>query len=79
MAVERHAERKNFAGADQCSRPDDVLGHHVIERADPVVLAPAAPIPELFARFRDRLPAHVDIHILAPALARGRIIHRRSA
>jgi hypothetical protein len=41
MAVERHAERKDFAGADQCCRPDDVLGHHVIERADPVVLAPA--------------------------------------
>ena len=37
VAVERDAERENLAGADQAGGFDDVLGAHVVERADLVV------------------------------------------
>ena len=44
VAVERNAEREHLAGADQARGLDDVLGRDVVERADLVVLAPAAPV-----------------------------------
>src|SRR6185437_12367001 len=46
-----------------------VLRPHVIERADLVVLAPAAPVAELLARFGDCLAPHLDVHscLLPPA------------
>ena len=47
VAVERDAEREHLAGADQACGVDDVLGHDMVERADLVVLAPAAPVLEL--------------------------------
>ena len=53
--VERDAEREHLAGADQARGLDDVLRRDVVERADLVVLAPAAPVLELFRRFGDRL------------------------
>ena len=42
--VERDAEREHLAGPDQARGLDDVLRRDVIERADLVVLAPAAPV-----------------------------------
>ena len=64
VAVERDAEREHLAGADQARGLDDVLGRDVIERADLVVLAPAAPVLELLGGFLDRLSAHLDVHRL---------------
>src|SRR5262249_59045553 len=61
-AVERNAERKNPAGADQARRLDDILRGHMIEGADLIALAPAAPVAELLRRLRNRLPAHLDVH-----------------
>src|SRR5262245_18583183 len=62
VAVERDAECEHLASADQAGGLDDVLGAHVVERADLVVLAPAAPVLELLRRFGDRLPTHLDVH-----------------
>src|SRR5215472_10329674 len=64
VAVERDAERKHSAGADQTRGLDDILGRDVVERADVVVLAPAAPILELLRSLGDRLLAHFDVHRL---------------
>src|SRR5215510_10053272 len=66
VAVERNAEREHLSGADEARRLDDVLGLDVVERADLVVLAPAAPILELLRRLCDRLEAHLDVHSLSP-------------
>jgi hypothetical protein len=60
--IERDAEREDLAGADQSRRADDFLRRDMVERADLIVLAPAAPILELLGRFGDSLFAHVDIH-----------------
>ncbi len=70
VAVERDAERENLAGADQACGLDDILGPHVVERADLVIFPPAAPVVELLARFGDRLSADLDVHcrLLAPAV-----------
>ena len=62
FAVERDAEREHLAGADQAGGPDDVFGRDVVERADLVVLAPAAPVRELLGGFLDRLLADLDVH-----------------
>ncbi len=62
FAVERNAEREHLAGADQARRLDDVLGRNVIERADLVFLAPAAPVRKLLGGFFDRLPAYGNVH-----------------
>ena len=62
VAVERNSEREDLAGADQSGRPHDILRRDVVERADLIVLAPAAPILELLGCFRDGLFADVDIH-----------------
>src|SRR5215813_9166217 len=69
VAVERDAERKHLAGADQTSGLDDILGPDVVERADLVVLAPAAPILELLRSLGDRLLAHFDVHLPFPLIA----------
>ena len=65
VAVERDAEREHLAGADQACGLDDVLGGDVVERADLVVLAPAAPVLELLGGFADRLLPDLDVHGLA--------------
>ena len=62
VAVERDAERKDLAGADQARRADDIFRRNVVERADLIVFAPAAPILELLGRFGDGLFADGDIH-----------------
>ena len=62
VAVERNAEREHLAGADQARGLDDVLGRDVVERADLVVLAPAAPVRSFFGGLLDRLLAHLDVH-----------------
>ena len=62
VAVERNAERKDLADADQAGGADDVFGLDVIERADLVVFAPTSPVLELFGRLRDRFLADGDIH-----------------
>src|SRR5262252_6760263 len=63
VAVERDAERKHLAGADQTGGLDDILGPDVVERADLIILAPAAPILELLRSLGDRLLAHFDVHL----------------
>src|SRR5262249_20813184 len=72
VAVERDAERKHSAGADQTRGLDDVLGRDVVERADVGVLAPAAPILELLRSLGDRLFAHFDVHVPCPLIALSR-------
>ena len=62
-AVERNAKREHLAGAHEPRRVDDIVQADVIERADLVVLAPAAPVFQLFRRFRDRLFPDRDVHI----------------
>src|SRR5437588_7194782 len=62
FGVERDAERKYLAGADEARRPNNVLRTHVIERPDLVVLAPAAPVLELVSGVADRLLAYLDVH-----------------
>ncbi len=69
FAVERNAEREHLAGADQARRLDDVLRGDVVERADLVVLAPAAPVRELLGGLGDRLFADLDIHGVRPFLS----------
>ena len=73
--VERNAEREHLAGADQARRLDDVLGAHVVERADLVVLAPAAPVRQLLGGLGDRLLADLDVHGAFPS----RFFFRRNA
>src|SRR5262249_46015195 len=63
VAVERDAERKHLADADQTGGLDDILGPDVVERADLIILAPAAPILELLRSLSDRLLAHFDVHL----------------
>ena len=74
VGVERNAEREDLAGADQACRLDDVLRRDLIERADLVVLAPAAPVLELFRRLGDGLSSDLDVHrnSLSPAVERSR-------
>src|ERR1700722_14969090 len=62
IAIERNPEREHLAGADQRRRLDDVFGLDVVEGADLVVGAPAAPVPELLRGLRDRLLADGDVH-----------------
>src|SRR5215471_9201012 len=64
VAVERDAEREYLAGADQPGGLDDILRRDVVERADLIVLAPAAPVLQLLRGFGNRLSAHLDIHRL---------------
>ena len=69
-AVERNAEREHLAGAYQAGGAHDVFGRDVIERADLVVFAPAAPIFEFLGGLGDRLTADGNIHSsLPPALS----------
>ncbi len=62
IGIERNAKREDLAGADETCRPDDILRRHVIERADLVFLAPAAPVLEFPRRLGDGLLADLDIH-----------------
>jgi len=55
LAIERDSEREHLAGLDELRRVRDVLRRDVIERADVVVLAPAAPVGELLGGLLDRL------------------------
>src|ERR1700722_5580309 len=64
--IERNAERKHLAGADETCRLNDVLRRDLIERSDVIVFAPAAPVLELFRRLGDRLLADLDVHRLLP-------------
>ena len=66
VAVERDAEREHFARADQACGLDDVFRRDVVERADLIVFAPAAPVAELLACFRDRLLSDLDVHRIFP-------------
>src|SRR5262249_59210550 len=63
------AERKHLAGADQTGGLDDILRPDLVERADLVVLAPAAPILELLRSLGNRLLAHLDVHVPRPLIA----------
>ena len=67
VGVERNAERKHLAGADQARRLDDVLRRDLVERSDVIVFAPAAPVLELFRRLGDRLLADLDVHRSTPS------------
>src|SRR5262249_45956717 len=62
VAIERDAGREYLSGANEARCLDDVLGLHVVERADLIVLAPAAPVLELVGRLADRLLTNLDIH-----------------
>src|SRR5260221_5172689 len=62
FAVERNAEREHLAGLDQAGGLGDVLGSHVVERADVVILAPTAPVRQLLGGLLDRLLADFDVH-----------------
>ena len=64
VAVERDAQREHLAGADQARGLDDVLRGDVIEGADLIILAPAAPVGKLLRRLGNRLPAHLDVNSL---------------
>jgi hypothetical protein len=75
VAVERDAEREHPAGADEARGLDDILRRDVIECADLIVLAPAAPVAEFFRRFRNRLLAHLDVHRLFPHYACSPLMH----
>src|SRR5712671_2842566 len=82
VAVERNAEREDLAGADQLGRIGDVLGRDVIEGADLVVLAPAAPVRQLLGRLFDRGFSDLDVHrtissILFVSRILGAILARR--
>src|SRR6185312_1063517 len=70
--VERDAEREHLAGADQARRLDDVLRRDVVQGADLVLLAPAAPVAELLAGFRDRVLVDLDVHRAFPCFPRRR-------
>src|SRR5215471_15554611 len=72
VAVERDAERKHLAGADQTGGLDDILRPDLVERADLVVLAPAAPILELLRSLGNRLLAHLDVHLPFPLMTLSR-------
>ena len=65
-AVERDAEREHLAGADQACGLGNVLRRDVVERADLVVLAPAAPVRQLLGGLGDRLFANLDVHGVHP-------------
>src|SRR5207248_9141530 len=64
VAIKRDTERENLARADQACGFDDILRVEVIEGANLIILAPAAPIAELACRLRNRFPAHLDVHRL---------------
>ncbi len=66
-AVERNAEREHLAGPDQAGGAHDIFRCDVIERADLVVLAPAAPIFEFLGGLGDRLAADSDVHSNFPS------------
>src|SRR5262245_33767936 len=66
-AVEGYAKRENLAGTDQARRLHDVLGRHVVERANLVFFAPTAPVLELLCCLGDRLFADLDIHKAVPS------------
>ena len=65
-AVERNAEREHLAGADQVRGLDDVFRRDVIERADLIVLAPAAPVRKFLRGLGDRFLADFDVHARVP-------------
>jgi len=60
--IQRNPERKDLATANQSRRTDDVFKLDVVEGADLVVLAPAAPVLELLSRLGDRFFADGNIH-----------------
>ena len=62
LGIERHAQREHLAGSDQLGGVDDVLRRDVIERADMVFLAPAAPVGQLLGGFSDGFPPDLDVH-----------------
>src|SRR5262249_1830710 len=72
VGVERNAEREHLAALDQAGRAHNVLGPHVIERADLIVLAPAPPVLELLGGPRDRLLSHSNVHLLPSCTSRGK-------
>src|SRR6202035_3702540 len=79
VGVERNTERENLAGANEARGLDDVLRRDLVQRADVVVFAPAAPILELLRGRGDRLFSELDVHrnalpfpwCLTPAAVRG--------
>src|SRR5260221_5201106 len=60
--VERNAEREYPAGPNEVCGLDNFRRAHVVERADLVVLAPAAPIGQFLRGLLDCLKADTDIH-----------------
>src|SRR5262249_37945412 len=69
VGVERDAEREHLADADQARCLDDVLGAHVVERPDLVVLTPTLPVLELPGGLPDRLFPDLDVHGLKPLIS----------
>src|SRR3984893_7377809 len=85
VAVEGDAERKHLARADQACGLDDVLRRDVVERADLIVFAPAAPVAALIFCFRDRLLSDIDVYRIfshpgspAPLLCKRQLYFRSS-
>src|SRR5690349_19094769 len=66
-AIKRNSQRKDLAGPDQARRIDDVFRGHVVERADLIFLAPAAPVLEFLCGLRNRLLTNLDVHELLPS------------
>ena len=66
--IERDPEGEHPAVPDQPGGGDDVLGADMVQRADLVVLAPAAPILELLGGVIDRRATLGDIHVVPPSL-----------
>src|SRR5204863_2466042 len=75
VAVEWDAEREHLAAANETGGGDDILGTHVVERADLVVLAPAPPILELLRGLRDRLPTHFNVHCCSSVAHVSEFLH----
>src|SRR5208282_1347864 len=62
VGVERDAERKHLAGADEARGLDDILRRDLVERADLIVFSPAAPVLELRRRLGDGFLTHLNVH-----------------
>src|SRR6185437_2575080 len=62
VAVERDTEGEHLAFADQLGGFHDVVGRDVVQRAALVVLAPAAPVRQLFRGLGDGRLVDLDVH-----------------
>ncbi len=60
--VERNAEREYPARSNELCCLDDFRRANVVERADLIALAPAAPVGKLLRCLLDRLAADADVH-----------------